>query len=324
MGRLTYFDHLPLVWITARTERNGSTLPAAVPQFLLAAPAKGIPRLSGPWSFEPVAIEVTRDVQGEVARAKVIPAETCSPIEYRPLDRELEKEGILDLFPYKWTWYQPDLSKRPEGGFRWVLRHGVVLDFNAQGLLEAIESPFGERVTYVRVKDPDLLLGQQFADGRRLDIRYTGRKPQTVNMDQEELARYEYDSQDRLVGVQNLGGFHIGYDAQGAIVKVARNGGEISFQHDEKGRLSGVQSGQTKLDIEYIKNTVVFKPESGRPMEWVVGASIGVITGDEATLFSISTVGRILQAVKGSVEGSGPTRHFIPKEGGIVELVGIQ
>jgi len=314
MGRPRYFDDLPLLWLDVAASRNGS-LPVAVPRFLTAAAADALQGFGGPWTFEPLTQKVHRNTEGRLTRATVTPAETQTRVSYMPLNLVV-KDAPPVWVARNGTGFEPALKPKEDGRFVWTLRHGVEIEFGEDGLVDAIRSPHGEHITYLR-KDGGLV-GQHTSDGRRIDIQYAGNRPETTTLDRKPRVAYEYHADYWLLRVRGDREWSIGYDP-----KVGRpsqitspSATTLSLTHDDNGRLTAVQSGPISVGIEYLQGTNTLRLSSnGQPTtDWLLGPISGPVMPDRAVLLTRSIAGRILQVSKGPVQGTGETRKFKPTE----------
>ena len=96
-------------------------------------------------------------------RATVTPAETYTPVSYAVPQESAEDVPPL-LVVRNGTGFEPALETTRDGRFVWILRHGVVIEFAADGLLAAIRSPYGESVVYIHRYHR--LVAQQTSDGQ--------------------------------------------------------------------------------------------------------------------------------------------------------------
>lgn len=313
MGKTRYFDELPLLWLDVVSARNGS-LPVAVPRFLTAAGADAGQRFGGPWSFEPLTLDVRRNPAGQLLRATVVPAETRTPVSYMPLDLIVEGAPLL-LMVRNGTGFEPDLEVRDGGGFVWTLRHGVTIEFDADGLVEVIRSPHGEHIVYRR--DNGRLVGQQTSDGRRIDVRYRDARPEAATLQDEPRATYKYAFDRDLVEVRgDRQTWSIGYSRDGLPAQITGGDVRLALGHDDRGRLTSVVCGPLDLRIKYPAGTTTLHfSAAGKPdLDWLLGPISGPVMPDHAVLLTRSIAGRILQVSKGTVAGTGDTRRFVPHE----------
>lgn len=311
-GTLHYFDDLPLVWLDVVAPRNGS-LPVALPRFLDARTDAGS-SFSGVWSFEPLTVEVRQSAENRLQRATVTTLETRTPVSYMPLDLVLKGEPPL-LTIRNGTGFEPHLEAKKDGGYVWTLRHGVTIEFNADGLVEAIRSPHGEHVVYHR--ETGQLVGQETSDGRRIDIQYANDQPRAFTLDRKPRAAYQYHADYWLVEARgDRETWSIGYDQSGRPARVASATTTLSFTHDEQGRLTSVASGATAVRIEYLEgtNTLRLSGSEHPTTEWLLGPISGPVMEDRAVLLTRNIASRILQVSKGTVQGTGYTRQFTPTE----------
>lgn len=321
MGRTRYFDNIPLLWLDVAGSRNRS-LPVAMPRFLTGVDADVRTNLRGVWSFEALTLDVRRSKHdgGKPLRATVTPAETQTRVSYMPLDLVHEDAPVI------WgirngTGFEPSLEVGDRGQFVWTLRHGVQIEFDQDGLVDAIRSPHGEHIKYVR--EDGRLVGQQTSDGRRIDIQYDGDRPETITLDRKPRVAYEYYTDHRLQRVRGDREWSIGYDPKiGRPCRITSpNGATLSLAHDDEGRVTRVESGPISVGIEYLEGTNTLRLSSnGQPTtDWLLGPISGPVLPDRAVLLTRSIAGRILQVSKGPVQGTGETREFTPTE--TIELV---
>jgi hypothetical protein len=313
MGKLRYVDDLPLLWLDIAASHNGS-LPVAVPRFLTAAGVDTPQRFGGPWSFEPLALTTQADDEGRLLRATVRPAETQCPVSYMLLSSVIENAPPV-LTAHNATGFEPALDMLNGGGFVWMLRHGVAIEFDKDGLVEAIGSPHGERVVYVR--QARQLVGQQTSDGRQIDLQYNASCPVTATLGADRHAAYEYGGSDGLVQVRgDQGTWSIDCASDRRPSRITSGTTTISLAHDEKGRLSSVECGPMSVKIGYLEGTnTLHIAVPGKPrVDWLLGPISGPVMEDRAILLTRSMAGRILQVSKGPVWGSGGTRQFTPTE----------
>jgi len=146
MGRTRYFDNIPLLWLDVAGSRNRS-LPVAMPRFLTGGDADVRTNFGGPWSFEPLTLDVRRSKHDgrKPLRATVTPAETQTGVSYMPLDLVVEDASPIWIIR-NGTGFEPQLGMSEAGRFVWTLRHGVEIEFGEDGLVDAIRSPHGEHI----------------------------------------------------------------------------------------------------------------------------------------------------------------------------------
>jgi hypothetical protein len=313
MGKLSYFDDLPLLWLDVTAPRNGP-LPVGIPRFIAATDLNVPHCFGGPWSFEPLTLAIRRNAEGRLLRATLRPAETQGPISYTLLNSVIKGAPPL-LAVRNATGFEPALDTRKDGGFVWILRHGVTVDLNKDGLVEAINSPHGERVAYVR--QARQLVGQQTSDGRRIDLQYSDYRPVAAALGSERHAGYAYRGDGKLVQVRgDRETWSIDYAPDGRPSKMTSGTTTIALAHDEKGRLSSVECGPTSVRIDYLQGTnTLHIAVPGKPaVDWLLGPISGPVMEDRAILLTRSIAGRILQVSKGSVLQAGNAKQFSPTE----------
>lgn len=316
MGRIRYFDDSPLLWLDLAAPRDGS-LPVGVPRFLTGADADLRAGFGGPWSVEPLTLDVRRSRRDDrrPLRATVAPAETQTRVSYIPFNFVAEDAQPLWI-ARNGTGFEPYLILSEGGRFVWTLRHEVEIEFDKGGLVDAIRSPHGEHVTYRRAEGR--LVGQQTSDGRNIDIQYAGNRPESITLDGTPKVRYDYhadNSLERVLGDRES--WSIRYDPRGRPNRIASAGGDtLSFGHDDKGRLTSMESGPTTIGVKYREgtNTLRFSAADSPTVDWLLGPISGPVMEDRAVLLTRSIAGRILQVSKGPVQGTGETRKFKPTE----------
>ena len=310
MGTLRYFDEMPLLWLNVTGARNGS-LPVAVPRFLTDSSARSF---GGPWSLEPLSLEA-RKSGSRLLRATVTPAETYTPVSYAPQESAEDAPPLLVV--RNGTGFEPALETTRDGRFVWILRHGVVIEFAADGLLAAIRSPYGESVVYIH-RD-HRLVAQQTSDGQQIDIGYSAAGPESIGLLGQQRASYRY-SNNLLASVRgDREAWSIGYGRGGHPNRIASDLNRenvLALDHDEKGRLTWAEAGALSVGIEYLggTNTLRFSSAGIPAVDWMLGPISGPVTRDRAVLLTRSISGRLLQVAIGPVEGLGATRRFIPKQ----------
>ena len=213
------------------------------------------------------------------------------------------------------TGFEPLLEEEEDGRFVWTLRHGVKIELDSDGLVEAIRSPHGEHVAYLRQSGQ--LAGQQASDGQRIEIRYGAARPETIALDGRPRVSYEYGTDSQLARVfGNRENSSIGYDASDRPNLIKSDAYTLSLKHDEQGRLTAVASGDVNVRIEYLEgtNTLRFLHPQGDATEWLLGPISGPVTKDRAVLLTRSMAGRILQVSKGPVQEKHGSMQFTPSE----------
>ena len=251
-----------------------------------------------------MTLKTYRDAEGRLLRATLTPANADARFLYAPsCSSDLKSTPLLTV--RNGTGFEPALDLKQDGGFVWTLRHGVTIKFNTDGLVEAIGSPYGERVTYLR--QAGWLVGQQTSDDRHIDVQYSGPRPEAITVQGERRAAYQYHADYWLVQVRgNRQAWSIGYDPNGRPNQIASALGTLSLEHDAKGWLTSVQSSSTAVQIEYLAgtNTLRFSGGGKPAMEWLLGPISGAVMQDRTVLLTRSMAGPDASSVQGSGRGN--------------------
>ena len=307
-------DDLMVLWIDGKAKPAGC-LPAAIPRFLSFEPADE-DCFGGTWTMEPAKISQQLDLI-------LVPAETRSRLRYVSVELGQSNDGGEELegpsklyFAKEGSRFQPPLRSRNDKGVDWVLRHGVTIEFNRGGLVQAIRSPKGEWIRYVR--EGGHMTGQEFSDGRSIDIATdptTARPTGAVHMassTQNRLVSYKYSDGGQLEETTTPAGTRrILYGPGGRPVELDG----VALGRDERGRLTELATPSDKVAVEYFRGTNAIEIDrDGTGREWRFGPRSGVITDKRAVQWTRNIQGRIIQLAWGAIKSNNDKLQFAPTE----------
>jgi len=176
------FDAMLLLQLDLVGNRH-NTLPVAVPRFLATEKDSG-QRFGGPWTFEPVLLQkdayTSPHAPPETSEAWVVPAETGNRLPYAITGAADAGDGSpVRHYDKLQSRFQPDLLKHASG-FSWILRHGVRIDLDASGQVQAIREPRGASIRHMRQSSN--LAGQEASDRQRVHIDWQDTQPTRLTL----------------------------------------------------------------------------------------------------------------------------------------------
>lgn len=315
--RKAFLDDLVILCIDA-AGRQHECLPFAVPRCL--ARAEDAATFGGPWSFEALTMALCPGTGfdrplGPPREILVSPAETAVPLRYvliRPADATVPSPPLY--FVKDGSRFQPPLDIGRDGRYTWTLRHGVQVEFDTEGRVQAIRSPTGEAVMYLR--EGGLLVGLRGFGQHQIDICYRDGRPKELLVDGEKQTAYEYGD-DRLAKVcWKAAAQLIQYDANALPCQLSAPGLSLALQHDAAKRVTSITTQAVSISIEYVpQSNAIHTSITGQPPEhWRFGPVTGRIASDRAVVWTRSAEGRILQMALGTIQPTSQGNRFIPHE----------
>jgi hypothetical protein len=311
-------------WFTCdfRASPVGS-IPLALPR--IWAKTECLPHFGGGWTFEMITAEglpSTTEGNYSAHSQKVVirPFETGDTLIYNVKNdnQQVHSEGevIRHLFTAQSQIFQPDLVSNPDGTFYFKLRHGVVVIFDANGLMQAIVGPKGERVSYSRLRGQ--IVEERGSDNRSFVVELVGQYP--VRVIETGIPRVEYanNTDGRLSKVQvGSDTIEIQYDTGGDIAVIRRKDFTVEICRDQKNGAWELICGQVKTSFKLTgrQNTMQISGSGNEPVVWRFGPTrraAGVILQNDAILWTRTSEGRIMQMAIGGVTPKEEGYKFIP------------
>jgi hypothetical protein len=275
-----------------------------------------IPSFGGGWTFEPLVIQGIENIEKESIsptrrEVTLISLETGNHLSYlaeAPISKERESSNRFALasfsFKNKGGDFQPDLLVNEDGTLSWILRHGVVIDFNQEGFVKGIRQPGGESVHYIRLDNK--IVEKRASNGRSLKIEYVQNHPVRAIFGDSVYVQYGYESRG-LVKVkikEKICSFK--YDDSFKLSEIREDGCILGLKYNPQGKLIQVSAIDLDITLESLSSQSILRiSDSGQGMvEWHFRPNQG-ITGvtrkDSGILWTRSSDGRITQMALGSI-----------------------
>lgn len=309
-------------------EKDAGCLPFALPR-IWEPDMKNAPVFGGGWTFEPLVMEGTNNLNTKAvthATRKIIvnPLETGNHLYYliqgpgasgSKKGAAVEPSGSsVPSFTPEGGDFQPDLLANEDGTFFWVLRHGVTIVFDKNGLVQEIRGPDGERVDYVRAEGG--IIEEKSSDNRSGKIEFVHGEPISAAFSDSVPVEYGYKSK-RLQEVKSDGkGNRFVYDEDGRLAKIEASDGAVDLKHDSQGRLIEIVSLSGKVSLNHPSGTTLRITDGERnAVDWRFGPKrllVGVTMNDHAVLWTRSSDGRIIQMALGGITPSKNGYEFCP------------
>jgi YD repeat-containing protein len=318
---------ITLLQLESPLAREGS-LPFGVARFL-ASPGNGVSCFGGPWTFEPIV--AVRPHSPRVADSPnepnvgvtVIPAETGERLPYAPEEQTRSNQGGAKAdkassvgLAKKNSRFQPTLVANADGTYSWMLRHGLCVRLDGQGLVQCIREPDGHSVVYARDRH-SRLIAKETSDRTRIQIDYASAQPASLSVaDNQTPIRYSYVDGFLRSVVGGSRELSIGYEGNW-VRSLTWDTGELTLAHDPQGRLTSVTADKMGIGVEYVRERNAIRITNGsKTVDWRIGPRgdlIGVVLGNEAILWTRSVEGRIIQVAFGHLqdEAGKTTKKFI-------------
>jgi hypothetical protein len=332
MAPLPAFDSLILLQLDLKRPYH-RTLPVAVPRFLADKGDSG-PRFGGPWTFEPVVLQrVPTTGQAKEMTAPdtlVVPAETATYLPYT-LEDQSDRAGaaIPEVRHYTklLNYFQPDLTSRGSR-FTWTLRHGVSIDLDSTGLVQAIRAPNGASIIYAR--DGGQLSGQQINGNGVIRIDGPAGQPNTLTLREGSsvpLASVQYSYEGGLLtGV--AGGqrqVKLAYEAPDQLASLTAAPFQLMVNRIPARKLTTIQAGPLMVSLEFLAQARALRITAGgqrQAVSWRFGPKnrvVGIQTEDKAVWWVWGVDGRIIQMAQGDLgnDGAADTKFRVHKTIGV-------
>ncbi len=305
---------------------NGKgVLPLAMARSWLSDAAPGY-TFGGGWSFEPAilqGLETISDAPGARVRREVtvLPFETGNRLAYLP--NSVRTEGDVEARPAenpavafvpKGGDFQPDLVANEDGTFSWVLRHGVMIDFDNTGLVKALRGPGDENIAFARSSTK--MIAQRGTAGRTVTIDYAGNSPARATVGDSPV-RYDHEGEHLKGVVGSPGVCSFDYDEGGHPSTVRRGLCTAQLRFDDRGRLIKVAGPGLDIRLEHVSGRGLLQVSGGHQetVQWHFGPRgriAGVTRGDSGILWTRDSEGRIIQMAQGAIKTSDGSYEFEP------------